>query len=74
MTATSPHLAHARSEGAKAERARIAAILSLPEAKGQEAAAHALAFDSDAAPEAARKTLSMTLPTAESLARQIINA
>lgn len=50
-------LAAARAEGAKAERSRIAAILSAPEASGREAFANALAFGGDMPADAAIEAL-----------------
>lgn len=51
----------ASAEGAKkgtaAERSRIQAIVGAPEAKGREALAQSLAFDTDLAPEAAIKVM-----------------
>jgi len=53
MTTPDPTLA----AGAVLERQRIAAIVALPEAKGREAAALALALNSDMSPEACGSVL-----------------
>jgi len=45
--------ADGRKAGATAERARIRAIVGAPEAKGREALAQSLAFDTDLVPEQA---------------------
>ena len=50
-------IANARIEGAVAERKRIHAIMSLPEVKGREAVAIALALQSSISPATAKETL-----------------
>jgi hypothetical protein len=45
--------AEGMKEGASAERARVKAIVTAPEARGRDALAHSLAFDTDLVPEAA---------------------
>jgi hypothetical protein len=54
-------VAAARAEGAAQERARIVAITSLPEAKGREPQALALALEAAVSAEAAAKILA-TIP------------
>lgn len=59
-------IAEAKAEGAKAERSRIEAILSAPDAVGNEAFARALAFGGDMAADAAIAALkSAPMPSAE---------
>jgi capsid assembly protease len=53
-----------RTRAQTAERERIAAILSAPEAEGRGAAAHKLAFETDLTPKAAQSILS-SLPVAQ---------
>lgn len=53
-----------RTRAQTGERERIAAILSAPEAKGREAAAHKLAFETDLTVKAAQSILS-SLPVAQ---------
>jgi hypothetical protein len=55
--ATDAELQAARVEGAKAERARVVAILTLPEAKANLAAAVALAISSPVSPDEAKEAL-----------------
>jgi hypothetical protein len=54
----------AKSAGVSAERARIRAIVDAPEAKGREALAQSLAFDTELAPEAALKARTAGLSAA----------
>jgi capsid assembly protease len=57
-------MARARAEGAKEERARIAAILRGPEAEGRAATAASFAFDTEMTAEQAVKALA-SVPKAE---------
>jgi ClpP class serine protease len=52
--------AEGQTEGRKAERERIGAILGCPEAKGRETLAHHMAFETDMAPDAAVAMLAKT--------------
>ena len=56
-TAMQTAVANARAEGAIAERGRINAILSMPEAKGREASAMHLAMTTDMTAEAVKPVL-----------------